>query len=163
MDRMPAARKSSEQVAEKAIDAIAKKEGEYAGALIRAEQRFRQKEAKAAIELERSRTEQLVDDFKARLKEWSNERSMRIAGAAAGGFGLGAAIAYFGDGFVVQKFGTGTFSLILIPGIGLLAAGAAPFIKDKGQKSHAETRAGVFGMGLGLALMGGYMSWQRWK
>lgn len=159
MPRNAAAAKDN--MTEKALAALSRTEGQYAGAVIRAEHRFR--DAQRENKQLKNRLDEVLDESRKKLREWGNERAMRVAGAAAGGFGLGAAVAYFGDAFVVAKIGTGSLGLILIPGVGLIVAAVAPTIKDKGGKSAAETRAGVFGFGLGLMLMGGYMSYQRWK
>lgn len=151
---------AKKDMSEQALKALERTEGAYAANVIRAENRFKQSEAKNKTLQERFDT--FAQETKKKFKEWSQERSLRIAAAGAGGMAAGAAVAYAIDGFVVEKLGTGIFSLILIPGVGLLVAALAPAIKDKGEKSMAETRAGVFGFGIGLALMGGYMSYQRW-
>lgn len=93
------------------------------------------------------------------------QRYQTTAGYAVGGAVIGAGSAYFFHDDVVDFFGKDSWlGYLTLPAIGALCLYATTKIKDPSSKPGAklDDRMGLLGLGLGLLLGGGYMSYQTW-
>jgi hypothetical protein len=102
-----------------------------------------------------------------RFREGMSTGLQEAAMAGAVGFGVGGGIAYMAHDKVAEYFGKGSWlSLLTVPAAGALILAVTPEVaKDPKSKpgENASTRAGGYGLGLGMVVVGGYLSYQDYS
>lgn len=119
--------------------------------------------AVAARKEAESEAQSIMKDYSDKMKGLVS-KYQTTATYAVGGAVLGGGAAYLFHDDVVDFFGKDSWlGYLSLPAIGALCIYATTKIKD-GNKvgSKLDDRMGLLGLGLGLLLGGGYMSYQTW-
>ena len=123
--------------------------------------------AKADLRKAESDFDEKVGVLERRFREGMQSGLQEAAMAGAIGFGVGGGLAYMIHDRIAEYFGKGSWpALLTLPAAGVIMVVATPdLFKDPPKKpgEQASTRAAVYGGGLGLALVGGYLSYQDYS
>ena len=128
-------------------------------------------EAAATARADLRKAEQDFDEkvnvLERRFREGMSTGLQEAAMAGAIGFGVGGGLAYMLHDKIATYFGKGSWpAMLALPVTGIALVAATPGImKDPAKKpgENASERAGVYGAGLGLAMVGGYLSYQDYS
>lgn len=103
-----------------------------------------------------------VDRLEKRITSLQNAGVKQVATMALIGAGAGGGTAYLTHDMLADYFGRATWpALLILPVAGVLTFAKTPsFFKDRGKKSLADERAMGYGAGVGLLLVGGYLSYE---
>ncbi|PCC73147.1 hypothetical protein SAMN02745121_08564 [Nannocystis exedens] len=111
-----------------------------------------------------SEGDQIIEKHKKQVADLVT-RYQSTAAYGVGGFAIGGGAAYLFHDDVVEYFGADSWmGYLCLPALGALALYATTKIKDPPSKPGArlDDRVGLLGLGLGLLLGGGYMSYTTW-
>lgn len=120
--------------------------------------------AKADLRKAEMEFDEKVNSLERRFREGMQSGLQEAAMSGAIGFGIGGGLAYMLHDRVAEYFGKGSYTaMAVLPVAGVVLLAATPeLLKDPRSKpgENASTRAAGYGTGLGLALVGGYLSYQ---
>jgi hypothetical protein len=123
--------------------------------------------ARADLKKAESDFDDKVNSLQRQFREGMQTGLQEAAMAGAIGFGIGGGIAYMVHDRIAEYFGKGSWpALLVLPVTGIVVVVATPdLFKDPAKKpgENASTRAGAYGTGLGLAMVGGYLSYQDYS
>ncbi|MCY0994341.1 hypothetical protein OV203_44865 [Nannocystis sp. ILAH1] len=116
------------------------------------------------LERQVSEGDQIIEKHKKQQSELL-ARYQSTATYGISGFAIGAGAAYLFQDDVVEYFGADSWmGYLCLPALGGVALYAMTRIKDPPSKPGArlDDRVGLLGLGLGLLVGGGYMSYTTW-